>query len=49
VGLVETIEALRTFGGTDVPIHPLPRLAGNLDACWRAAPPLARICEAEHD
>jgi dethiobiotin synthetase len=49
VGLMETVESLREFGGVDVPISALPRLEGDPEERWRAAPPLARIWEAEHE
>jgi dethiobiotin synthetase len=49
VGLVETVESLREFGGVDLPIYCLPRLAGGPEVRWRAAPPLMGICEADHE
>jgi dethiobiotin synthetase len=46
VGFAETIEGLREFGARHVPIYPLPRLAGDPERPWLAAPSLSRICEA---
>ncbi len=48
VGLAETIEGLRSFGVADVPIHPLPRLAGDPPSRWRSAPLLTSLCELDH-
>lgn len=45
-GLAETIDGLRQFGVTDIPIHPLPRLCGDPYERWQAAPLLTGICEA---
>jgi dethiobiotin synthetase len=49
VGLVETVDSLREFGGADLPIYSLPRLAGGPEARWRAAPALVGICEPHHE
>ena len=38
-GLAETVEGLRIFGGRDVPIIRLPRLAGDPGDRWRSGPP----------
>jgi dethiobiotin synthetase len=46
VGLAETVESLREFGASDLPIHPLPRLPGDPVERWRSAPKLTAICEA---
>jgi dethiobiotin synthetase len=48
VGLLETVESLRAFGGADVPIYSLPRLAGEPPSRWRQAPPLTSLCEPDH-
>ncbi len=47
VGLIETMESLREFGGTGIPIHPLPRLSNTIEDQWRAAPSLAHLCEVD--
>jgi dethiobiotin synthetase len=49
VGLFETIQALRQFGGGDVPIYPLPRLAGPAGEPWQGAPSLLGLCEADDE
>jgi dethiobiotin synthetase len=49
VGLVETVDSLGEFGGVDLPIYSLPRLAGGPEARWRAAPPLIGLCELDHE
>jgi dethiobiotin synthetase len=46
VGITETVEGLREFGASDVPIYTLPRLAGDAERRWRSAPPLTGLCEA---
>jgi len=48
VGLVETMESIREFGATGIPIYPLPRLSGTIEERWRKAPSLAQLCEAGH-
>jgi dethiobiotin synthetase len=48
VGLAETVEALRTFGVPNIPIYPLPRLAGDPPSRWRTGPTLTGICEPDH-
>jgi dethiobiotin synthetase len=48
VGLAETVEALGEFGAAGVPIHPLPRLAGNPASRWCSAPLLTSLCEPDH-
>lgn len=45
VGMTETIESLRDFGAGDVPIDPLPRLAGDPESRWRSAPTLLHLLE----
>lgn len=45
VGLVETVASLRHYGGEDLTILTLPRLAGGIEDRWRAAPPLVELCE----
>jgi dethiobiotin synthetase len=49
VGLAETVEGLRQFGAGEIPIDTLPRLDGDSEMQWRAAPPLTAICEADHE
>jgi dethiobiotin synthetase len=49
VGLAETSDALRQFGGGDVRIYPLPRLIGEVGERWQSAPPLLSLCEAEDE
>lgn len=49
VGVAETIDGLRQFGAGKVSIHPLPRLDGDPDEKWSAAPPLAVIREDDHE
>jgi dethiobiotin synthetase len=49
VGLSETIEALRQFGGRDLPIYPLPRLTGEEGERWQGAPPLLGLCGANDE
>ena len=48
VGLEETVEAIREFGGAGTAIYSLPRLTGRPDDRWRLAPPLIELCES-HD
>ena len=48
-GLAETIDGLRQFGGGEVPIYPLPRLAGEPGDAGRAAPNLLALCEADDE
>jgi dethiobiotin synthetase len=48
LGLGQTIEGLRHFGSAEIPIYPLPRLAGGPESRWREAPSLTRICEVDH-
>jgi dethiobiotin synthetase len=48
VGLAATVESLRRYGGADLPLEPLPRLAGGPEPRWCAAPPLTGICEFDH-
>ena len=38
-GMIETVEGLREFGAGEIPIDPLPRLEGEPEMRWRAAPP----------
>ena len=45
VGLEETVEAIRDFGGAGTAIYPLPRLQGKPGDRWRLAPPLTDLCE----
>ena len=45
VGLAETVESLEPFVGDDVPLIPLPRLAGSHQDKLHRAPSLTRICE----
>lgn len=49
VGLAETIDALRQFGGGDIPIHALPRLNGEAGERWQGAPRLLTLCEADDE
>ncbi len=49
VGLAETIDGLRQFGGGEVPIFPLPRLAGGAGERWQGAPNLLALCEADDE
>jgi dethiobiotin synthetase len=46
VGLRETIESLREFGCANLPIDALPRLTGDPETRWRAAPWLSANHEA---
>lgn len=49
VGLTETVEALREFGGSDVPTYPLSRLEGDPEERWRLAPFLTHLCESDDE
>ena len=49
VGLMETVESLREFGGRDLPLFTVPRLVGDPESRWRTAPSLTGICEAHHE
>jgi dethiobiotin synthetase len=44
-GLVETIESLKPFAGSRVPLYPLPRLRGSHEEKWRVAPSLTGLCD----
>jgi dethiobiotin synthetase len=44
-GLVETIESLKPFAGSRVPLYPLPRLRGSYEEKWRVAPSLTGLCD----
>ena len=46
VGLSDTIESLGLFVGADVPVCALPRLKGNDEEKWCAAPSLLALCNA---
>jgi dethiobiotin synthetase len=48
-GLEDTAETLSQFGGRNLPLFALPRLAGLDSDQWRAVPPLAALCLADPD
>jgi hypothetical protein len=44
-GLAETVESLRDFNPSPVPVYALPRLPGPVEEKWRGAPPLIGLCD----
>jgi dethiobiotin synthetase len=46
-GLAETLESVQQFGGPDLRVYALPRLAGRDDAKYRIAPSLAGLIELD--
>jgi dethiobiotin synthetase len=48
-GLEDMVETLSQFGGRNLPLFALPRLAGLDSEGWRAIPPLAALCLADPD
>jgi dethiobiotin synthetase len=44
-GLTETVDSLHHFAGGDVSVHALPRLAGDCQEKWSAAPSLLGLCD----
>jgi dethiobiotin synthetase len=43
-GLCDTAETIGQFAGTDARVYALPRLAGDEEQKWRAAPDLTALC-----